>query len=433
MFWFKLKYCAAVKAVVFSLVLLLLLQICNYLLATENTYTRVMMHEMYESQEEIDIVFLGASSTYRGFVPEIWDNVLDMYSFNIGSSNQTADSSYYLLKELFAKQSPKYCIYGLSYVMFLDLEAYENPTGYYILSDYFNPSYNKLQYLLHAYNEESFLVGIFPFLRNKTAISLKMIQDNLKKKSSENYRNYSYNIYEDVSESYMGRGYVQSKRQTEAGAVGALQGLLFSEELIDWEFVDYLREIANLCRKHHCEQILAAPPLPYAQMALHEDYQAVCSFYQQLARENNLVLLDFTLVRPELLALEDSSFYDWVHLSAEGTAAFSTAASQTVANYIADNEIDYDKLFYPSYQELLDASPYIFNAWLTKEDEVYTANCTFGSDVIPEYQFAWREAEAAEWQILQEYSADKTLETRMVPGSATELRLYVRPAGCADI
>lgn len=117
-------------------------------------------------------------------------------------------------------------------------------------------------------------------------------------------------------------------------------------------------------------------------MALQEDFQMVCDFYQQLARENNVTLFDFTLVRPELLALEDSSFYDDFHMSGEGAAAFSMAASQVVADYIKGNEIDYDNLFYPSYQELLDASPYVFNAWLTKEEEIYTANCTFDSQLL---------------------------------------------------
>lgn len=254
----------------------------------------------------------------------------------------------------------------------------------------------------------------------------------MKKKHSESYKNYGYDIYGTDLETYMGRRYVYTKLKTEKGAGGALQAYPFSEELISWEFEDYLRRIANLCKKHNCELILIAPPLPYAHMALQEDFQMVCSFYQQLAKENNVRLFDFTLARPELLTLEDSSFYDWVHMSGEGAAEFSSAASQVVADYIEGKEIDYDNLFYSSYQELLDASPYIFNAWFTKEEEIYTANCTFGSGVVPEYQFAWRESEDAQWQILQEYSADKTLETRMVPKSAIELRLYVRSVGCEE-
>ena len=147
---FKQKYCIFVRVVSFCVVLSLLLQLCNYLIASDNTYTRVMMHEMYETQEEIDMVFLGGSTTYRDFVPEIWDDALDIYSFNLGSSNQTPDSSYYLLKELFAEQKTKYCIYGLTYTLFMDLEAWDNPTGYYILSDYFKPSYNKLLYMFRV-------------------------------------------------------------------------------------------------------------------------------------------------------------------------------------------------------------------------------------------------------------------------------------------
>lgn len=420
------------RIVCFFLVLLLLLQICNYLIAPDNTYTRVMMHEMYETQKEIDMVFLGGSTTYTAFDPEIWDNALNIYSFNLGSSNQTPDSSYYLLKELFAEQEPKYCIYGLSDLVFTDLTIWDSPTYYYILSDYFRPSHNKFQYMLHAYNVETICAAIFPFLRNRSDISLQTISNNLKKKRSENYRNYGYDIFEGSSMVYMGRGYVYSNNQTETGAVGALQAYPFSEGTIAWEHVDYLQKMVDLCRKHDCELILIAPPIPYAHMAFQEDYQAVCSFYQQLSKENNVALFDFTLAKPELLARGDDSFYDWIHMSGVGATAFSSAASQIVADYVTGKKIDYDNLFYSSYQELLDASPYVFNAWLTREGEDYIANCTFGNNVIPEYQFAWRESKEDEWQILQGYSTDKTLETQLVPESATQLRLYVRPVGCGD-
>lgn len=426
---FKGKVNIALRVGVFALVLVMCFQLCNVLIATENTYTRVMLHEMYTAPKEPEMVFLGGSTTYRHFDPEIWDKTTGLYTFNLGSSNQTAESSYYLLKEVFSQHDPKYCIYGLTSALFLQLEAWENPQKDYILFDYFKPSLNKFNYILSVLDGNSAYAGMLPFLRNKTSLSPALVRQNLEKKQSENYRNYGYDIYSTDYESYKGRGFVFSNRQTEAGAVGELTSYPFPQLPKDEEILTYFQKIMELCRQNDCELILVAPPVPRAHLALQGDYQQVCDFYQQLAQENGLTLFDFSMVRPEVLPLDDTAFYDWVHMSGEGATAFSSVASEVVAKYLAGEEIDTERIFYATYQELLEDSPYVFNAWLSQEDGEYTANCTYGANVTPEYQLFWRSGEEAEWELLQEYGQNRSVSAAEIPERASQLLLYVRPVG----
>lgn len=428
---FKTKY--IIRTVCFFAVLLAVFSACNYLMANENTYTRVMMHEMYTDEQPIDMVFSGGSIVYRHFDPDIWDQTLGMHTFNLGSSSQTPDASYYLMKELFKTQKPKYCIYGLTTVAFMNLGEYKNPIKDRILFDYMKPSFNKLQYGIHAFKEDVVYSTLLPFLRNKDKLSFTLVRNNLHIKRGESYKNYGYNIYSSTFEAYHGRGFVYSNNKKENGAVGELTLYLFTANTVDDMKVTYLRKLASLCRANDCELILIAPPIPYASMVLQEDYQVACDFYRQLATENELTLFDFGLAKPELFALQDCYFYDAVHMNGEAAERFSTMASQVIKAYIGGESIDREKLFYSSYQELLDASPTIFNAWITFEDGVYIGNCTHGNHVVPEYQFSYRVAEGDNWTTLRKYDESASITAEAVPNDATELRLCVRPRGSTDV
>lgn len=63
-----------------------------------------------DSIHDIDILFLGSSHTYRGFDTELF-NLNGVSSFNLGSSGQTPDVTYLLLKEYINKINPKRVIY----------------------------------------------------------------------------------------------------------------------------------------------------------------------------------------------------------------------------------------------------------------------------------------------------------------------------------
>lgn len=55
----------------------------RYLLVDDvNSYTRIMMHQLYTCDENIDVLFVGSSHVYRSFIPEITDEGFGCYTFN---------------------------------------------------------------------------------------------------------------------------------------------------------------------------------------------------------------------------------------------------------------------------------------------------------------------------------------------------------------
>lgn len=425
----KLHLGQIAKVLTFLGVLYLLVNIADFCLYNDNTYTRVMFHEMYSS-EQIDIALIGSSNVYRHFDPEIWDNSLEKHTFNLGTSAQTPDAAYYIMKELFKNQHPAYCIYGINSILFLNLKEYNNPKNDYIIFDYLKPSLNKCIYGYTAFHDKCMLNAWIPATRNANKDLIKTAKDVMDIKAAENYKTYGYDIYAGGNEEeYRGRGFVYSYMQTQNGEVGRLNAYIFNDyEVVD-EYISYIKKFKELCEVNECELILVVPPLPYASMELQENYQEILDLYKKVAEDLDVVLFDFDLSRPEYLFMEDDDFYDDAHMSGKGAEKFSRAASGLVKRYIDGEEIDMDKYFYSSYEELLDNSPWIFNTWMEKTEDGYAAQSTHGNGVRPEYCFRWSEDKGETWHMLQAYSEDNRITDDKIPDECDMLMVWAKPEG----
>lgn len=412
----------------FLLVLGLLVKTADYCLYNDSTYTRIMFHEMYNSKR-IDLAFIGSSVVYRHFDPEIWDDCLAMHTFNLGTSSQTPDDAYYIMKELFKSQTPEYCIYGINYISFLRLETYENPTKSYIIFDYLKPSANKLLYGTTAFHNSSLLNAWIPATRNANRNLIKTVKDVMNIKLTDSYQAYGYQIYESSAEEYKGRGFVYSYDQKEDGAVGRAEGYLFNDYEVSEKYISYLGKLKDLCDANGCQLIFIVPPLPYASMAWQEDYQKILDLYADVAGSLDVALFNFDLIRTEYLHMEDSDFYDSGHMSGKGAMGFSRCASEIVKKYIKGEEFSIDTYFYSSYEELLDSSPWIFNTWIEETEDGYTARSQYGNGIKPEYCFYWSEDKGETWHLLKEYSKESQIRKENIPEGCNMIMTWARPEG----
>ncbi len=77
------------------------LKVLNFALVDDvRSYTRVMLHEMYTQEENIDVLFIGSSHCYRTLNPGLIDNIWSKNTFNGGTSSQSLDGSYAILNEV---------------------------------------------------------------------------------------------------------------------------------------------------------------------------------------------------------------------------------------------------------------------------------------------------------------------------------------------
>jgi len=128
-------------------------EVFRYLLIDDTkSYTRLMMHQLYHSDENIDVLFVGSSHVYRSLIPEITDKGLGAYTFNVGTSGQQLDGSLVLIKEAIQSNDVSDIYLEVYYDIATKPEYKERTlmTDVYLISDYMRPSFNKLQYLLQA-------------------------------------------------------------------------------------------------------------------------------------------------------------------------------------------------------------------------------------------------------------------------------------------
>ena len=137
--------------------------LCYILVDDTESYTRIMLHEMYNQEENIDILFLGSSHSYRSLNPQITDAIFDANTFNAGTSSQRWDGSYALLVEA-GKQNDLKKVYVDMYYDMAGTNYYDRTdlTSTYIISDYMKPSVNRASYLLSSGNPDYWINGFFP-------------------------------------------------------------------------------------------------------------------------------------------------------------------------------------------------------------------------------------------------------------------------------
>ena len=185
----------AIKLLSFLVVFCVLFISLQYLFAADkDSYTRVMEHEMYTSEENIDILFLGSSHTYRQYIPSIIDEYLGGHSFNAGSSSQHIDGGLALLKEA-GKGNDLNTVF-LEVCPSFKGEVYSERTSFvetYIIGDYMHFGINKIRYLLNAVSEEQYVNAFFPLLRNKQHyFEPGYIRNAIETKNDQDYLEYSH-------------------------------------------------------------------------------------------------------------------------------------------------------------------------------------------------------------------------------------------------
>ena len=245
----KIKKTTAAAAVVLGIFLVLLgiVKLCNYLVVDDtDSYTRLTLHELYEMEGQIETVFLGSSHCFRAYDPMLYEELTGEAAFNLGSSSQNYDTSYYLLKEALRFHPIKRVYLDMYYSFFFLGEENRDLVQANIISDYMRPSFNKMDFILHMSSPEHYTNSIFPFRREwRNLGDLAYLRENLTKKGQDAYRNYEPVVHED--EAYVGRGYAASQTELKPGEITWWDKFTDIDLTGDDSFAGkYLEQIVNL-------------------------------------------------------------------------------------------------------------------------------------------------------------------------------------------
>jgi len=333
------------KPLIFGFKCILIAAIClvlNYLFKNDvGSYTRVMLSELY-SEENIDVLFVGASHTYRSFDTDLIEKETGLNCFNAGSSSQQLQGSYYLIKEANEKCGVKRVLLDVTFSM----QQLESPGAVqtYILTDYMHDGANKKKYLWESFGVDGLINDFFPLLHG-ISLTPKTAVAHL----TGEYRNNSYKYLSFDDEEYRGQGFVYNYNIYQGNDYEpevTLEGQLFSDFS-----AKYLFDIIEYCKTNSIQLILCEPPMPDGLLSRENGFQTYVDEVRKIAGENEIGYWEFNLAKPDFLHLEKDCFCDNNHLNGHGAELFSHSVARLL---MAEETVN---CFFDSYAEKMENNP----------------------------------------------------------------------------
>lgn len=314
-----------------------------------------MMHEMHNQKNNIDVLFLGSSHTYRSLDTSVTDRIFRANTFNAGSSGQSPDGSYTLLREAARKNKIKK-VYMEMYFHVMG-ETYNDRTeltSTYIISDYLDPSFLKLNYILNASSDKYWMNGLVPGRRYwKDIFSHMYISNILTSKSKDNYINYAYPAFDD--EWYAGKGYVANLSRVENEGFSGQNLPPIKENEFSDDDKKYLTKIIKFCNNNNIQLTLFSSPIPNYTLVSVGNYDDYISQVKNFADQYGVEYYDFNLLKESYFSGAGDLFKDNDHLNEYGAEKFSKIFSEFFSG-----EIPEERLFYQSYSQKVRENPSIY-------------------------------------------------------------------------
>lgn len=268
-------------------------------------YPAVRWNEFYGMKDNsIDLLFLGSSHAYRGFDPKIFDKILNINSFNLGSSSQTPAISYYVLKEALNSQNPDIVIYEVYWPLF-NRENEFNSTMYNY--DYIRNEHLKKEMLLNTLNLTDYISVAFDSYRYRNNYQLLFdLVFNINKKETKEY--------------YKSKGFVFRDEQNNLDELRN-NNLFENENYRTSKFenmqMKYFNKTIKLAKRNNIDILLVTVPIPKYSLSKVNDYLKINKTFKEIADHHNINYLDYNLINR--INLKDKKhFYDDNHINYKG-------------------------------------------------------------------------------------------------------------------
>ncbi len=305
------------------------------------TISRVMMHDLYTEDDNIDILFCGASHCQLGFDTEVLDVGFERNTFNAGSSSQGLETTLALIKEAEKYHDLEQVYVDLDYSIVM--RDTPNLESIYIISDYMKPSLRKISYLLNATSFDYYVNSFMPLHKGRGYTkNPQEIIEILKKKNTSGYYNYL-----ETDDSYAGKGHIASRTVVKEGTLWCMEDSAQRSFDIPQQQQEYLKEIIQFCKKNNIRLTFVSLPVTDFHLEVMQNYDEYVLVIKDFLREYDMPYYDFNLCNPNVLNLQSDSYYnDDNHLNYNGTEVFGKVFADFFTGKIKEQD-----LFCNSYKQ----------------------------------------------------------------------------------
>lgn len=352
----NIKRC--IKIILFPLILFFLIYIISIALRDDaHSYSRVMMHELY-NQENIDYLVCGASHVSHGIDPRIVKEKLNKDLFNAGTPSQHIDGTYAILKDILNRKKIEKVFLDIdngiaASTPFLKRKGFKSE---YIVSTYLKDSSVKYDFYKNMSAPEYYLNSFLPLGKDKMITLDPIILFN---KASYvfngNYSGYKYkgrNLYkENDDDFYKGcvfeKDFIKDKSFNDTA-----DSPILMDNVTQGDWCNTIDKIIALCKEKNTQLVFFSIPSSDFYLKGKSNYDEYYFFAKDFLKKRGYEYYDFNFVKKEFLSFSDTDFRDSNHLNDKGIEKFS----KVFCDYFSDSYKGID-FFYNSYQEKLASLP----------------------------------------------------------------------------
>lgn len=384
----------------------------NYLyVKADETYVwyRILWHSYYEDRGKIDNLYLGSSHVYDDIDLQILDELNGQHNFNLSTPGQIMNGSFYLLKEAVRDNELSNVYLEMFYVCSVNDEAINsNYHRNWNNTDFMEPSFNKIEYMIVNGGLDRCLDDIFPFTRYRTKLGdVEYVKQVTEYKKGGEYQAFQY--HHDNGEGngyteYMPRGYRYTTRVYPECDRRYKQQYLLTEESMGHKSEQYCRKAIEYCQRKDIPITLFVSPINDLQLISTEGYDNYINEVREIAKEYEIPFYDFNLAKEQYLPLQqEQHFLDVGHLNSYGAAVFTPFFYEVVSGEEAENK----KYFYASYADKLkETAPAIYGIYYRNSEEARTMWVASNRDSEMEYRIILTPNEEEPY-IVQDFDTNK--------------------------
>lgn len=314
-----------------------------------------------EPKNSLDIIFMGSSLGYSSFNPLIFNSVLNLNSYNLGTATQDIKQIYYNLDEVLEYQKPSMVIVE-AYSLDINDESEEERLGFLFENlDYQKMSFRKL---VAANNQfislKNKINAVSPLIRNHNEWSnIEFIQDNIQFE-------YERNRF---------LGYKLENRQVKQKVLEKAIDKAPDEYILPEENKAYFRKLSNLCKTNDIKLLVVRAPVLLSNYK-KEYYDRAYQSTKELCESEDIEYIDYNMQWKNLL-FDNSYFSDAIHLNYKGAIKISEhlASQLKNENLIKSNNFE-EKQFY-------EPEDFIYsNRFNSKLQTIFSGNHTITDNII---------------------------------------------------
>lgn len=362
----------AIRVLIFAVIV----QVLNYMYVADGEWERILWHSFYEDEGKITNLYLGSSHVYCDLDPDQLDRLNGGYNFNLASSGQPMNGTYYLLREADRENELSHVYVELYYWVSTkdtfhdDKDPIEvNVDRNWGNTDYMRFSFNKLQYMATMEAPEKYPETLFRFIRYRAHLDdLAYVKTTIERKRTEEYHNFQYHHDNDDGNGYMEylpRGHYYTSRELSDQERLFAQDRILAEEPMAEMSEAYLRKVIAYCQEREIPITLFITPVYKLQLSSVEHYDNYLDQVREIAGEYGLTVYDFNLAKDEYLPIQETKYFQDVgHLNAAGVELYTDFFYKIVSGDEEENR----NYFYDSYEEkLAHTKPEVYGIYYRDE------------------------------------------------------------------